>query len=267
MHKPYTTPPPRGHSLRARRVARPATAPAAMAALLVFFALPGHAAEFTPPQGCKLEMTVQNRGCTVSQHYRCSVDTPGDQRVTIFTPDGPVYQSRIDKETRWLESTNLVQGVTDLLVDQADDHASFSTLLKTGRDDFDFWTESNDGQRLHHVGHDELPGDKVTIDGLPLETTRFELTTFSETGEVLIERKGQQFVSRAHGRFYGGIEHSTDWTGAVQDSNDSPVTFAFPGQPGFGVTRPEYDCDLQMVGGQGAGPILRQLMTLKEARI
>jgi hypothetical protein len=25
------------------------------------------------------------------------------------------------------------------------------------------------------------------------------------------------------------------------------VTFAFPGQPGFGVTRPEYDCDLQMV--------------------
>jgi hypothetical protein len=33
--------------------------------------------------------------------------------VTIFTPDGPVYQSRIDKETRWMESTNLVQGMTD----------------------------------------------------------------------------------------------------------------------------------------------------------
>ena len=86
-------------------------------------------------------------------------------------------------------------------------------------------------------------------------------------GDVLIQRKGQQFISRAHGRFYGGIETSTDWTGAVQDANDSPVTFAFPGQPGFGATRPEYDCDLQMVGGDGASPILRQLMTFKEARI
>ena len=54
---------------------------------------------------------------------------------------------------------------------------------------------------------------------------------------VLIQRKGQQFISRAHGRFYGGIEESTDWTGAAQQSNDSPVTFAFPGQPGFGVAR------------------------------
>ena len=255
MHKAYSVP-----------TDRPRLAVVA-AALLTLSALPVQAATFTPPEGCKLEITVQNRGCTVSQYYRCDSDAAGDQRVTIFTTDGPVYQSRIDKETRWLESTNLVQGVTDLLVDQADDHASFSTLLKTGRDDFDFWTLSNDGQRLHHVGHDELPGEKVTIDGVPLEVTRFELTTFSETGEVLIERKGQQFVSRAHGRFYGGIEHSTDWTGAVQDVNDSPVTFAFPGQSGFGVTRPEYDCDLQMVGGQGAGPILRQLMTLKEARI
>ncbi|WP_374634842.1 hypothetical protein [Paracoccus sp. (in: a-proteobacteria)] len=242
-------------------------APAAMAALLALTALPGQAADFIPPQGCKLEMTVQNRGCTVSQHYRCTADTSGDQRVTIYTPDGPVYESRIDRETRWMESTNLVQGMTDILVDQADDHASFSTLMKTGRDDFDFWTLSSDGQRLHHVGYDELPGDKVSIDGVPLEVTRFELTTYSESGDVLIERKGQQFISRAHGRFYGGIEHSTDWTGAVQETNDSPVTFAFPGQPGFGATRPEYDCDLQMVGGQPASPILQQLMDLKEARI
>ena len=187
--------------------------------------------------------------------------------MTIFTTDGPVYQSRIDKETRWMESANLVNGLTDVLEPEAKDHASFSTLEKTGRDDFDFWTLSNDGQRLHHVGHDELPGEKVTIDGVALETTRFELTTYSESGDVLIQRKGQQFISRAHGRFYGGIETSTDWTGAVQESNDSPVTFSFPGQTGFGVTKPEYDCDLQMVGAQGASPILRQLMSFKEARI
>ena len=153
MHKAYSVP-----------TDRPRLAVVA-AALLTLSALPVHAATFTPPEGCKLEITVQNRGCT--------------------------------------------------------------------------------------------------IDGVPLEVTRFELTTYSEAGDVLIQRKGQQFISRAHGRFYGGIETSTDWTGAVQESNDSPVTFSFPGQTGFGVTKPEYDCDLQMVRGPSAGTP-RQLM--KESR-
>ena len=135
MHKAYSVP-----------TDRPRLAVVA-AALLTLSALPVHAATFTPPEGCKLEITVQNRGCTVSQYYRCDSDAAGDQRVTIFTTDGPVYQSRIDKETRWMESANLVNGLTDVLEPEAKDHASFSTLEKTGRDDFDFWTLSNDGQR------------------------------------------------------------------------------------------------------------------------
>ncbi len=265
MRKSCTTCPPRPD--RQGMLLRAALGPAATAVLLTLSALPGQAANFTPPEGCKLEMTIQNRSCTVSQHYRCSTDAPGDQRVTIFTPDGPVYQSRIDNETRWMESTNLVQGLTDLLEDQADDHASFSTLVRPGRDDLDFWTTASDGQRLHHIGHDELPGEKVTIDGVPLEVTRFELTTYSEAGDVMIQREGQRFISRTHRRLYGGIDHSEDCSVAVQDANDSPVTFSFPGQPGFGATQPEYDCDLQMVGGEDASPILRQLMILKEARI
>lgn len=247
-----------GHALGTRRRAARLGLPMAAALLGLCALSPARAANFTPPEGCKLEMTIQNRGCTVSQHYRCSADAPGDQRVTIFTPDGAVYQSRIDRETRWMESTNLVNGTQDMLEPKARDHASFSTLLETGRDDFDFWTRANDGQRLHHVGRDELPGEKVTIDGVPLEITRFELTTYSETGDVLIRRTGQQFISRTHGRFYGGIEQAEDWTGAVEQSNDSPVTFAFPGQPGFGATRPEYDCDLQMVMGGAPAPALPQ---------
>ncbi|QLH16369.1 hypothetical protein HYQ43_09100 [Paracoccus pantotrophus] len=231
--------------------------------MLTLPALPAAAANFTPPSGCKLEITVQNRGCSVSQHYRCGSDAPGDQRVTYFTPEGPTFQSRIDRETRWMESTDLRSGLTDVLEEEAQDHASFSTLLETGRDDFDFWTRSNDGERLRHVGHDELTGETVQIDGVTLELTRFELTTYGESGQVLIRRHGQQFISRAQGRFYGGVETSEDWTGAVRQTNDSPVTFSFPGQPGFGSTKPEYDCDLQMVGGQGAD-ILWQLV--KEAR-
>ena len=234
-----------------------------MAVLLTLSALPAAAANFAPPEGCKLEITVQNRSCTVSQHYRCGGDASGDQWVTILDQDGATYRSRIDRETRWMESTDLRTGLTDVLEDVAEDDASFSTLLRSGRDDFDFWTRSGTGERLRHVGHDRLTGETVQIDGVALEVTAFELTTFSESGEQLIRRKGQQFISRAHGRFYGGVESSDDWTGARQDSNDSPVTFSFPGQPGFGATKPEYDCDLQMVRGRGAD-ILRQLM--KEAR-
>ncbi|UXU75352.1 hypothetical protein [Paracoccus sp. SMMA_5] len=235
----------------------------AVAAWLSLAAGAAQAAGFTPPKGCTLDMTVQNRSCTVSQHYRCAQDKPGDQWVVYFDRDGASYRSRIDRETRWMESTDLRTGLTDVLEDQARDHASFSTLLKNGRDDFDFWTRADSGERLRHVGHDVLTGQKVQIDGVTLEVTQFELTTFSEGGEVLIQRRGQQFVSRDHGRFYGGIEQSSDWTGTAQETNDSPVTFAFPGQPGFGAVTPEYDCDLQMVRGRGAD-ILRQLF--EEAR-
>lgn len=233
--------------------------------MLTFLALPAAAANFTPPQGCNLEVTVQNRGCTVSQHYRCSGDAPGDQWVVYFTPDGPTYQSRIDRETRWMESTDLNSGLVDTLEDDARDHASFSTLLRSGADDFDFWTRSNSGERLHHVGRDELTGDTVDIDGVELEITRFRLVTYNEAGEALIQREGQQFVSRVQGRFYGGVEKSSDWTGTNENTNDSPVSFAFPGQPGFGATKPEYDCDLQMVRGQRPD-LMRQLRILKEAR-
>lgn len=212
------------------------------------------AGNFTPPSSCTLEVTIQNRSCTVSQYYRCTTDAPGDQRVTYFNAEGPTFESRIDKETRWMESTNLISGTTDTLSDEAKDPASFANLLASGRDDFDFWTESSNGELLRHVGHDELTGKKVEIGGVALEETAFDLTTYNETGEVLIHRKGNQFISRSQGRFYGGIETAEDWTGAVQNSNESPVRFSFPGQPGFGETKPAYDCDLQMVHSPSFSP-------------
>lgn len=214
---------------------------------LVLLASPAGAAEWKPPQGCRLEMTVQQRSCTVAQHYRCDSDAPGDQRVAYFTNEGLVSQSRIDAETRWMESTDLVSGITDRLDPEARDHASLSTLLRSGSDDFDFWTQSDTGERLRHIGRDDLTGT-VEIDGETLDTTRFKLRTFAETGELLIERSGSQFVSREFGRFFGGIETSSDWTGETQETNDSPVRFIRPGEPGFGSTTPDYDCNMQMVG-------------------
>ncbi|MFN3273061.1 MAG: hypothetical protein ACK41U_00150 [Paracoccus sp. (in: a-proteobacteria)] len=218
----------------------------AMAGLWALTALPGHAATFTPPAGCALQMTVQNRGCSVAQYYRCDADPEGYQRSAIFGEDGLYHLSTIDAETRWIESQSPRTGLMDRLVDEAESHASFSRLLETGRDDFDFRTESNTGETLHHQGWDELTGETVEIDGQTLERTRFDLTTTSETGEVLIERRGTQYISREFGRFFGGIETTNDWTGARRETNDSPVTFSLPGEAGFGETTPQYDCDQLM---------------------
>lgn len=218
------------------------------AAVLTLFPLaqPAPAASFTPPSGCGLEMTIQNRGCTVSQIYRCEGDPAGMQHSAIYDEDGLTYMSTIDAETRWIESTDPQSGLVDRLIETARDHASFSELLRTGRDNFDFWTESNTGDRLQHVGYDLLTGERVVIDGIELEKTQFELTTYNSAGEVLIQRSGQQFISRTNGRFYGGIEEFSDWTGEAGQSNDSPVDFSFPGQSGFGETEPLYDCDMMM---------------------
>lgn len=204
--------------------------------------MPVQANTFTPPQSCKLEVTIQNRGCSVSQIYRCSTDPKGDQRSAIFGEDGMTHQSHIDAETRWIDSRDPDTGIEDYLVEEAKDHASFKTLTETGRDSFDFWTESNTGERLHHQGYDELTGKKVTIDGIELEETRFELTTTNENGEVLIEREGNQYINRAMGRFFGGAETLSDWTGESRETNDSPVLFSFPGEKGFGEITPQFDC-------------------------
>lgn len=203
----------------------------------------GHAATFTPPKGCQLQSTVQNRGCSVTQYYQCSADPAGHQRSATLGEDGLRHLSHIDEETRWIESSDPNTGLADFLVERSKDHASFQTLLETGQDDFDFWTESNTGERLRHMGQDILTGETTVIDGQPLELTRFRLRTYDANGELLIERTGQQFISRKMGRFYGGVETQSDWTGQRQETNDSPVTFAFPGEEGFGEATPQFDCD------------------------
>jgi len=204
------------------------------------------AASFTPPGGCQMTMTVQNRSCTVSQYYTCSADPEGYQRSAHFGLDGLFHLSTIDAETRWIESQSVGSGLIERLVEGAEDDASFSELIETGRDDFDFRTEAEDGLQLHHQGFDVLTNETVTIDGQSLERTRFQLTTRSADGEVLIERSGTQYVSRDFGRFFGGVETSSDWTGARRESDDSPVLFIFPGEAGFGSTTPQFDCDQLM---------------------
>lgn len=219
-----------------------------LAFLAVSAAAPVAAQTYVPPEGCRLEMTVQLASCRVAQHYRCAGDREGDQWVAYFTESGgPVHVSRIDAETRWMETSDPPTGLTEVL-DAEPDAASLSTLLAEGRDDYDFWTRTSDGFRLHYQGFDRLTGASIRVDGVELLVTEFSVTTTAEDGTLIYTRKGGQYVSPVHGRFYGGREEWVDWTGATGTTDDTPRAFARPGQPGFGALAPLFGCRLQVAG-------------------
>lgn len=210
---------------------------------------------FSPPEGCTLTLTVQERSCSVAHHFTCTADQPGDLNAVYFGRGGEMtYESRIDKETRWIWSRDPQTGIVDELEPGAEDDASFSTLVGTGRDDFDFWTKASDGVRLRQQGDDQLTGETEVIDGETLEKTRFKLTTYGESGETLIVRTGQQYISRSLGRFFGGIEDESDWTGTEDKLDRRPVEFIRPGEPGFASTQPRYDCEVLTASLGGVAP-------------
>lgn len=217
-------------------------------------ALPGLArAEFAPPEGCELTMTVQLRGCTVVNHYTCSGDPAGDQRAAYADRDGVYHLNHIDAETRWLDTRSPALGEVTRLVEDAPDHASLTALLTEGRDDYDFTTRDNNGRLSRYRGFDELTGESVVIDGVPLEVTRFDLTRLTSEGDIIYRRSGQQYVSRTMRLFFGGTEVISRSGEEDINGDERPMRFAFPGDPGFAASEPEYDCDALLAALSGAG--------------
>jgi hypothetical protein len=203
------------------------------------------AGKFAAPKGCTVYQTVQMHGCQVSHHYRCEGDAAGDQWSAYLDESGPFYVSRIDSETRWLESHDLTTGEQDRLEDEIDP-ASFSTLLATGRDTYDFTTISSTGEVRRYTGFDELTGETVVIDGVTLERTRFDLTATGADGEMIWHRTGEQLVQRDWRLFFADRESFENAEGDRTELRDTPVTFAGPGDAGFLAAKPEYDCDAMM---------------------
>ena len=215
-------------------------------ALALVSALPGLAAsKFAAPKGCTVYQTVQMRSCQVSHHYRCEGDAAGDQWSVYLDANGPYYMSRIDAETRWIESFDLTTGEKDGITGEIDP-ASFSTLIETGRDSYDFTTTSSSGEVRRYAGFDELTGETVTIDGVTLERTRFDLTAHGADGKMIWRRTGQQLVHRDWRIFFADRESFENSFGDKADLTDTPVTFAGPGDKGFLTGKPDYDCDAMM---------------------
>ncbi len=245
MHNMYTACTPDVHRPRGLR-------PTLMSAVLTFSAAlagPAAAGTFTPPGGCEGWLTVQSRSCKVSNHYRCEADAAGDQWRVDFGLNGAFFRSRIDYETQWVESHES-DGTIDMLEPGAADPASFSELLETGRDSYDFSTIRTTGVRENVRGYDELTGQSVVIDGVELRQTKYEAVVTDDNGQLLWQSRGNEFVHPEWRLFFSG-RGQTDLGEGWLPRDFTPVDFIFPGEENFMTTIPLYDCETVTASAPG----------------
>jgi hypothetical protein len=213
-----------------------------IAALLL--PLPVTAGSFNPPEGCTTFMTVQSRQCRVSNHYTCSADPAGDQWRADFDQQGPFFLSRINSEAEWVESFDLGETVVrQVLQPNPADPASFSELVGSGVDSFEFGLSRDNGEETNVRGFDRLTGRSFTIDGISLLETEFDFTETDLNGTILRQSRGNEYISPDMRMFFSGPSQWNGGDGTFLPTDGSPVEFIFPGEPGFAATEPLFDCD------------------------
>ena len=198
---------------------------------------------FTLPAGCTAYLTVQNQSCEVDHHFTCTGDAEGMKRRVSLDEEGLTYVGQIDAEAQWIASFHVLAGINETLAPDPADPASLTNLLATNLDTWDFRTLSGEVGETRYVGQDSLTGLQVTIDGVTLEETAYEITAFDASGAEIWASRGNEFVSRDWRMFLSGT--STVTTPAETFSlNNSPVEFIFPGDPGFLSASPKHGCGL-----------------------
>lgn len=218
-----------------------------LAPLLLVLAAPalaqtGQTRTFQVPAGCTAYLTVQSSACSVSHHFTCDGDPEGWQRRVDMDEGGIAYAGAIDRETQWMESQHFLSGHVETLRPNPDDPASFSTLLATGRDTFDFWTDSPQIGPTHFVGEDRLTGETAVIDGVTLDRTEFDMVASDAQGQEVWRTSGAEYVSRDWRMFLSGAGTTTLPTGETYGDEDRPVDFILPGEPGFLAATPRHGC-------------------------
>lgn len=220
-----------------------------VALLLPLAGAAGAQGTFGLPQGCEAYATMQKRGCTVTHLFTCQGDPEGYQRRVDIGEEGPLYFGVIDAETQWIESHHLLAGRVERLLSSPIDAASFSELISTGVDTFDFVTEDDQGYRTRFVGSDTLPGTTVEIDGVTLERTEFQVIAYDpQSGGELWRTSGAEFIHREWRTFVSGISR-VETADESWERDYTPVSFAFPGEEGFLSTQPLHDCSALMSKG------------------
>lgn len=207
-------------------------------------ASPLAAQEFSLPAGCEGYLTIQSQSCTVSHYFRCADDQNGEQRRATLDEEGLTYVGRINGEAEWIESFHLRSGHTEQLMMSADP-MSMSELLANDLDSWDFTTESREIGDSRYVGFDRLTGETVQIDGITLLRTEFALTAYDAEGNEAWRSEGREFVNPEWRMFIGG-ESSFITSDDRFDSDDTPVEFIFPGEPGYLSVNPKHGCGVEM---------------------
>ena len=210
------------------------------AALLSQPVIPAHAGTWTPPEGCQAFLTVQAKACRVSHYFTCTADAPGDQWRVDLDQEGEFFQSRTDREGQWVESYDPVLQVLD---PAPADAASFSGLLASGIDTWDFTLSREDGAGSRAVGYDRLTGQSVVIDGITLQQTEVEFTEYDRDGTLLRRSRGNEYLHPDWRLFFAGPGETDLGDGTWRPIDGSPVEFIFPGEAGFLDRQPKYDCD------------------------
>lgn len=216
----------------------------ALTLLLAAMAVPasGQTVEvFELPEGCEAFMTVQTQECSVDHMFTCEGDPETHQRRVSITENGVNYLGTIDEETQWLESVHIGAGHREQLSEEITDRASFTDLVEQGIDTYDFTTESEEVGQRRYVGQDSLTGEQVTIDGVLLDETQYNITAYDADGEVLWSSEGNEYISQRHRLFFSGTSTITGPNGSF-DSEDAPVEFLFAGETGFLSANPKYGC-------------------------
>ena len=203
---------------------------------------------FEPPPGCEGTLTVQMRGCMVTNHFVCEDDPEGVRRHITFRDEGASGASVVDREYQWLETYGTERRET--LGPDVPDPASLTELFETGTDTFDFPLIDRSGpeeRTFRIIGVDELQGEEVEIDGEPLERTRFAMKRIGEAGEEIYSVTGEQYVSRDRRLFFAGTE-TLEIDGREIEGDNTPVRFVEPGEPGFLADEPLFGCGTTDIG-------------------
>lgn len=220
-----------------------------LAGLMLAVLVPGRkadaAASFHAPKGCTGFLTVQMHGCLVSNHYHCKGDPKGVQWRVDFDGQGPYFVTRTNSEAEWLETFDLISGKHEVLRPGGKRPASFSKLLATGIDRYDFVTVADDGAIEHVTGYDKLTGVTRAVSGIKLEQTQYLTKSVDAKGKLIWKSQGHEWLSRKMRLFFAGTGLWQDAQGKTNFDN-TPALMLQPGQKGFMSTTPEYDCNTVM---------------------
>lgn len=205
---------------------------------------------FTLPPGCEAYLTVQSASCSVEHNFTCDGDPDGWKQRVALDERGITYVGAVNAEAEWMQSFHPLSGHSERLEDAPADRASFSELTSTDADTYDFRTLSDEIGTTRYVGADTLTGQTVTIDGVELEETTYNITAYDEDGNEKWSSRGNEFISREFGHFFAGTGVITTPDGEF-DKDDSPVEFIFPGEPGFLSANPKHGCGATMSSYSG----------------